>query len=600
MPLFCVGAAATQPSEICEDLSAKPIAAHDELLVSTVAHQLGPLAGAVCRALTQSGPMTLTDLSETVQRDEDVRGVAAAAANRASATGERTTAVPATHQIGTSLHVDLGELSSASALIHEVALKEVVTRLVLHRLVYADPSTQLYGVRRGTALLLRVFFPLLLHCVRQQYGEAAKCVLLAVYQLGAVPPVSAVQVALSRTPSIGRDALDYAVTQLVADGWLVPVVVAVGDGVPPTRAGSSGDDDLWSPTTPYRVGVESALFFLMNDALEQAVAERYADGGLALTLIRALRRRVAPRAAHGDAGAASWAELAAALPTSAGVRRDRAGRPVEVAENTRSAELVQRCLQQLCQPIVLLSCGAASSMTSTAALSSSSLTFHSTPPATRALVVQSHRQRGLYALDNVTVVHLLQEAACERVVYAGYGVLGVRIMKLLLQHHYLEERTLAEQSVATYARARDVLHRMFKDGLLTQQEVPRSGALAERAAKGSIFLWGLSWSATLLPTVRERLAKSLAVAWVKLREAQQQQQAAVSKDEMRAHVPPSAPSSSTPEESAGHDAVDDAEAKWKYGLTRSVQQALQAQRTVTGLQSCVMSLMRLLLIVDFF
>ncbi|KPI83265.1 hypothetical protein ABL78_7710 [Leptomonas seymouri] len=587
MPLFCVGKAATQPSEVCEDLTAKPIAAHYELLVSTVAHQLGPLAGAVCRALTHTGPMTLMDLSEAVRRDEDVRGVAAAAASHASATGETTTAVPPTHRIGSNLHVDLGELSSANELIHEVAVKEVVTRLVLHRLVYADPSTQLYGMRLGSALLLRVLFPLLVHCVRQQYGEAAKCVLLAVYQLGAVPPVAAVQVALSRTPSIGRDALDYAVTQLAADGWLVPVMV---DGANPTS--SCDVADVPSATTPYCIGLESAIFFLMGDALEQTVAERHADGGLALTLVRALRRRAAPNSQYGD-GAASWQELAAELPTPAGVRRDRSGQPVQLPENTRSAEAVQRCLERLCQPIVLLSCDGANSSTAAAAFhasASSSSTLPVALPATRALLVQPHKQHGFYALDSVTAVHLLQEAVCERVVYTGYGVLGVRIMKLLLQHHYLEERTLAEQSVATYAKTRDVLHRMFKDGFLTQQEVPRSGALADRTAKGSIFLWGLSWAATLLPAVRERLAKTLSIAWVKLREAQGQQAAAAS------------PIASQPTngEPASRQAADDAEAMRKYGLTRRMQQALRVQRTVTGLQSCVMSLTRLLVVVDFF
>ena len=594
MPLFCVGSAATQPSEVCEDLAAKPIAAHYELLISTVAHQLGPLAGGVCRVLSHNGPMSLTDLSEAVRRDEDVSGVAAAAANRASATGEKTTAVPATHQIGTSLRVDLGELSSAKDLIHEVAVKEVVTRLVLHRLVYADPAKQLYGLRLGSALLLRVFFPLLVHCVRQQYGEAAKCVLLAVNQLGAVPPVAAVRVALSRTPSLGRDALDYAVTQLVADGWLVPVSAGAAEG-----SGSSnnvGSADVWSATTPYRIGLEGALFFLLSDALEQAVAERYADGGLALTLVRALRRRTSPAAAASRSdGVASWQELMSAWPARAGVRRDRSGQAIPLPANSRSAEAVQRCLQRLCQPIVLLICEASASMTPTVVFSSSSSAAASPSalPATRALVVQPHKQSGFYALDNVTAVHLLQEAVCERVVYAGYGVLGVRMMKLLLQHRFLEERTLAEQAVATYTKTRDVLHRMFKDGFLTQQEVPRSGALAERAAKGSIFLWGLSWNATLLPMVRERLAKTLSIAWVKLREAQQQQQQQV------AAASPSATSSASGD-AAGRPASEEAEAQWKFGLTRNMQQALQVQRTVTGLQSCVMSLLRLLLIVDFF
>ncbi|CAJ1028304.1 hypothetical protein, conserved [Leishmania lindenbergi] len=602
MPLFRVSDAATRPSEVCEDLVAKPIAAHYQLIISTITDQLGPLAGAICRALTQSGPMSLKDISDAVHRDEEVRAVAAAAANRASATGETTTAVPATHQLGSSFHVDLGDIASVNDVIHEVAVKELVTRLVVHRLVHTDAVTHLYEMRYGSAVLLRVLFPLLLHCARQRYGEAAKCVLLVAYQLGVVPPRAAVQVALSRTPSLTREAIEYAVVRLVEDGWLVPVpnlpTATPGAATPALRAdGASshlgGSLDLWSATRPHCVGLQAALHCLFSDAIEQAVAERYADGRLALTLVRALRRRTAPNSEYTEA-VASFQELAAELPTTAGVRRDRSGEPRVGTDSVSSgsAEAVRRCLERLCQPVALFAgCNAAAPMTPAAGSSPNFTTM----PLTRALLVKPQSESDLYALDDVTAVQLLQEAVCERVVYSRYGVLGVRIMRLLLQHHFLEERTLAEQSVATYVKAREVLHRMFKDGFLLQQEVPRTSALVERSAKASVYLWGLSWSATLLPAVRERLAKTLTIAWVKLREAQQQA-SAVAKPAACVRSSPAA--SGGIHRSAAH--AEEVEAQWKSGMSRSIQQALQTQRTITGLQSCVMSLMRLLLIVDFF
>ncbi|CAJ1015887.1 hypothetical protein NXY56_004250 [Leishmania guyanensis] len=602
MPLFRVSDAATRPSEVCEDLVAKPIAAHYQLIISTITDQLGPLAGAICRALTQSGPMSLKDISDAVHRDEEVRAVAAAAANRASATGETTTAVPATHQLGSSFHVDLGDIASVNDVIHEVAVKELVTRLVVHRLVHTDAVTHLYEMRYGSAVLLRVLFPLLLHCARQRYGEAAKCVLLVAYQLGVVPPRAAVQVALSRTPSLTREAIEYAVVRLVEDGWLVPVpnlpTATPGAATPALRAdGASshlgGSLDLWSATRPHCVGLQAALHCLFSDAIEQAVAERYADGRLALTLVRALLRRTAPNSEYTEA-VASFQELAAELPTTAGVRRDRSGEPRVGTDSVSSgsAEAVRRCLERLCQPVALFAdCNAAAPMTPAAGSSPNFTTM----PSTRALLVKPQSESDLYALDDVTAVQLLQEAVCERVVYSRYGVLGVRIMRLLLQHHFLEERTLAEQSVATYVKAREVLHRMFKDGFLLQQEVPRTSALVERSAKASVYLWGLSWSATLLPAVRERLAKTLTIAWVKLREAQQQA-SAVAKPAACVRSSPAA--SGGIHRSAAH--AEEVEAQWKSGMSRSIQQALQTQRTITGLQSCVMSLMRLLLIVDFF
>ncbi|KAG5499408.1 hypothetical protein JIQ42_04225 [Leishmania sp. Namibia] len=604
MPFFCIGDAATRPSEVCEDLAAKPITAHQQLIISIVTHQLGPLAGAICRTLIESGPMPLKEISDTVYRDEEVRVVAAAAANRASATGEKTTAVPATHQVGCSLHIDLGDIASVNDVIHEVAVKELLTRLVVHRLIYADPITHLYEIRYGSAILLRVLFPLLLHCARQQYGEAAKCVLLVVYQLGVVPPSAAVQVALSRTPSITRDAIEYAVVRMVEDRWLVPVPASstAGPGTPTVANAARradlrssqpiGGSDWWNATTPYSVGLEAALHYLFNDAIEQAVAERFADGRLALTLVRALRRRAAPNSAYTEA-VASFQELAAELPTTAGVRRDRSGEPRMGPDNlsSSSAEAVQRCLQRLCQPIVFFDCDAAASARSATVMSPNFTAM----PSTRALVVKPHNQSNFYAIDHVTAVRLLQEAVCERVVYSRYGVLGVRVMKLLLQHHFLEERTLAEQSVATYVKVREVLHQMFKDGFLLQQEVPRTSALVERSAKASVYLWGLSWCGTLLPAVRERLAKTLTIAWVKLREAQQQVATAA---KPAGCLCPSPAAGGSITSSAGH--AEEVEAQCKYGMSRNMQQALQAQRALTGLQSCVMSLMRLLLIVDFF
>ncbi|KAK7198037.1 hypothetical protein NESM_000759300 [Novymonas esmeraldas] len=563
MPLFTVGVAATRPSEVSEDMAAKPLPAHLHLLLTVVEHQLGPLACAVCRALLQCGPMSLKDVADAVHRDEEMRAVAAAAANRAAATGERTTSVPATHQIGTCLHVDLGAVASARDVIHDVAVTEVMTRLVVHRLVHADAVTHLYELRYGSAILLRVLFPLLLHCARQQYGEAARCVLLLVYQLGFVAPRAAVQVVLSRTPSLTQESVDYAVVRLMEDRWLVPV----------SDAADLDTTSAAAATAPHHVGLEAALHSLFNDALEQAVAERYSDGGMALTLVRALRRRAAPHSGNAEA-VASVQELAAGLPTHAGA--------VSVP-----TDAVERCLHRLCQPIVLFGCGdAATSAAPTGGVTAT--------PATRALLTTSaHGPGRVYALDHTTAVHLLQEAVCERVVYSRYGVLGVRIMKLLLHHHYLEERTLAEQSVATHTRTRDVLHCMFKDGFLHEQEVPRSAALAERAPKTSVFLWGMSWSATLLPAVRESLAKALTMAWVKLRQAQQTAATLSTPAVSRPRQSPTAGAAA-----AAHG--DDVEAHGKYGASRSAQHALQTQRAITGLQSSVMSLMRLLLIVDFF
>lgn len=126
--------------------------------------------------------------------------------------------------------------------------------------------------------------------------------------------------------------------------------------------------------------------------------------------------------------------------------------------------------------------------------------------------------------DRNSVYHLHYAALCtairltvvEKVILARHGVLGVRIFKLLMAHHFLEDKGLAELLVAAQPQTRELLHEMMKDGLLQQKEVSKIEAniTSERQPKYQIYLWGLQAETQLIPRVRDIIAQSLLKAVV--------------------------------------------------------------------------------------
>lgn len=630
---------------------AKTCHVHRRLLIHVILSQLGPIAGAMARSLLERGPLTLKELQVAVRQDEEMARVAALRATNANLSGRASSA--SMLDIGSPLATNATLATHNADLLSDVAMKEVLTRLVLHRIVGHQPSSSTYEVQEGPALLLRLLFPLLLQCARQRYGDAARSLLIVYHQLGVVPLAAAVKVAQSRESGTTSEVMQYALSLLMQDGWL-EMVGGVG------HATAADATAATSATGPYQIRLSTALHFLLSDALDQMVSERYADGGLAMNIIRSLRQR---RARNGGTAATApsfhpqqmtLAELLQSVRVALPRRRGRDGTvlanvatrpatsdfsfedpppssPLTTAPTPttaaglgapsayqQSAEAVEATLQVLCQPVMLrYAAGPFSSTTPTASpllASTSSSSPAATAgglPQTQSLVQQS--AGGLYSFSYESAVAQLQQSVCERVVFSRYGVLGVRLLKLLSQHHFLEDRTLAEEAVATHGRTREVLHSLFRDGLVGQQEVPRSAAMTDRAPKSSVFLWGSDWDVNVMPSVQEMIAKSLYTALLKLVDAEAAAAAAMTAasvsadDQQRASdvatagmldlaslIGTSIPAmlhslrSSTREEALRAERL------------RAVQRLLQCQRAVVGLQSCVMSLMRMMVLVDFY
>lgn len=124
----------------------------------------------------------------------------------------------------------------------------------------------------------------------------------------------------------------------------------------------------------------------------------------------------------------------------------------------------------------------------------------------------------LYRLHYAALCTALRLTVVEKVIFARHGVLGVRTFKLLMAHHFLEDKSLAELLVAAQPQTRELLHDMMKDGLLQQKEISKVDVsiTSERQPKHQIYLWGLQAETQLIPRIREIIAQSLLKAVFRL------------------------------------------------------------------------------------
>lgn len=688
------------------------LSAHYDLLENVITDQLGLLAGRVVRILANHGALTLKELADALKRDPQL---------------PMQTAVRA---VRTSLTVSESQQSATAspALLTDAAVREIVTRLVLHR-VMVETSAQVYRLSLGTGLLLRGLFPLVTQCVRRRYGEAGESVVLIVYQLAAVPLESAVRLAQERRPSLS-EAIRVAAAQLVADGWLesaasvnaptTSTTATAGgehgssssreDGLAPDSTGrhggqkrprewgagggSAGGGNPPPSQEPCRLHLPAIQRALLQDAVQQLVSERYTDGGASTAVVLTLLHLQLPSPSVEDwpplgpstsAAAAAGAGVSSVTPVFSQEPLREYGFPAKLPPRTRPMA-VQALLETIRRqrlhgvpggdPAVSAHSAHHSPTAGSAGVPQRTSTGagHATAAAAAALdgaivsAVQrmltrrgpttgapwlrsNHASSGAHhtsssssssspaasslhhdgpelsgmdaiALQLDAVLTTLHSHVCERVVFARHGVLGVRLMKLLLQHRYLEDRTLAEEVIATPPKTREALHAMLRDGYVMQQEVPRSATLTERLPKNSVFLWGCSMQHTLLPAVREQLAKALANVLAKLTELHRVMDGATATANTSSS-PLAATTAATTSTSAGSGeaAVSTGERFWDVltlGAATSlrtgalghegggkvsveaVQRIMRAQRAIIGLQSSALALMRMLLIVDYY
>lgn len=581
-------------------------ASHYALLQDAITESLGPLAGNIIRTLCDRGPLTLKELSDAARKDPYQ---------------PRTAFVAEARQVHSSLQIN-GDDGNAPVnaklsdpnMVVDASVKELVTRLLLHRVVCYNAATHTFHLLLGDGILLHVLYPLVAHAVRSRYGEAGECLFLTLRQL-AVLPWSTVQRLVSERRPVLAEAIARVAAQMGRDGWIeyIPSSAPLstdgteqrhqrpGAGVKRTRddATTAADDGVDGATRPCgippdvcRLSIDTILWELLHDAILQWVAEHFVDGGLAVSIISAFIRA---------------SRSSATFSHSIGASRDHSYPPSPAA--TASPQL---SAQQVMDRIY-----GQHPRTSLEAVQQTLHRLSSTPLTTgsaRDRPVLSREDGGLlYSLHFATIIGALQLAVCERVVFARHGVLGVRLAKLLLRHHLLEDKTLAEEAITTQPRTREALHAMMKDGYVYQQEVSRNAANADRIPKHSLFLWGASFEQSVAPVVRGQTAKSVHHAVLRLRHVLRANEAHAASAAAALRLP--SLQQDTPRLGASRLAALQAMAPQLseriHGRSNSrdpaagvasevLRRAVRAQRQVVGLESCALSLMRSVLLLDYY
>eukprot|EP00744_Colponema_vietnamica_P012490 GILI01017528.1.p1 GENE.GILI01017528.1~~GILI01017528.1.p1 ORF type:complete len:236 (-),score=45.30 GILI01017528.1:119-745(-) len=104
----------------------------------------------------------------------------------------------------------------------------------------------------------------------------------------------------------------------------------------------------------------------------------------------------------------------------------------------------------------------------------------------------------------------MQDRLVEKTIFSRYGVVGTRVLNLLLRGQAYEERHIAEECICTLAQVRESLLGMLQDGYVRQIEIPKSKVdyNQERNPKNSSFVWIVNKDNVVMHT-RRQLIKSL-------------------------------------------------------------------------------------------
>eukprot|EP00796_Vickermania_ingenoplastis_P001384 gene1384-808_t len=205
----------------------REIPAYGALLCSTLSHALRtPLAGRVVSLLLQHESMTLGEMAKALKEHAPP---APHRARKRRARGGGTN--PQQRRRGTVRRA-LPPAGLNEALYTDLALRELVTRLYLHRVVCFDAKTKTYALQPGTSLLLQLYYPLVLLELRRRFGVAGERVGGVVRQLAVAPLDAAVRTAAEAAAAAG---------QRVASVAAVEVATAARDliGTPPVAAATS-------------------------------------------------------------------------------------------------------------------------------------------------------------------------------------------------------------------------------------------------------------------------------------------------------------------------------------------------------------------------
>jgi hypothetical protein len=439
---------------------------HSELLQDLVRDRFGVLHSKIIALLWTYGPVTLHDLA-TYLRQQTFDVVPPRTSSDVSLSA---TAAPSGSRMGGPSSLDDGSIKFAMALLHE------------HSLVSFNESDKSYRVRLGYGLM-HCAQPIILRYAHQRYGDAGSMIVSIVLEYGALPRSTLAHLATQRRPAL-HDAIHPTTDQLRRDGVLVAVYDAVeeapsNEDLPALKRLRKDDYNNAAASSSLAIlalNHSVVLHRVRSEVMAAFLQPRYDD-----TCLSILKAAIAADTAKlGSSSSDSTFPARVDMSNSISLRLIRDQLPHDVQADAFIAGVTR------------LSSGA-------------NAAFLRGGGATSEEVIRVRYD---------SLIDQQRMEICEEVIFARYGILGVRIVKLLLKNQAMEDRFLAEEAIATLHQVREILAALIRDGTVRQQEIPKVLS-ADRQPKQSVFLWVIT-KGILFSTVSAHLAKSIRTARFRL------------------------------------------------------------------------------------
>ncbi|CAG8783788.1 13680_t:CDS:2, partial [Acaulospora morrowiae] len=98
---------------------------------------------------------------------------------------------------------------------------------------------------------------------------------------------------------------------------------------------------------------------------------------------------------------------------------------------------------------------------------------------------------GMYCINYQALCESLKQEIFEDIILEKYGIMGLRVMKVLNSKQKLSEKSITTFSLMSMSDVRQKLTELLNGGFVQIQEVPRS---ADRAPSRTYYLWYVDYS----------------------------------------------------------------------------------------------------------
>ena len=516
-------------------------AEHRGLLVDHLTEVHGPLAAKIADRLLAVGSATLKDIADHIRTKEpfgDEPSSVIRGAGAGSAGVLHTPQVP----IGSATNMRLAT---------DREIKFTLATLLQHNVVAFDRNDNTYCVLVGQGLF-QFLLPTFVRFVRAELGDAGDVAVSVLTRYGKLT-LGSIRREVLRSAPFAESAVRDAIAFMADRKW----IVACGEGGAGGAGGASSsaaDSSMpaekklrsevsFDDTTPYEVSFPTLLHAMRCAAVKDFAANRFNALGsrIIATMIENDSAFLANRGSmnYFDSPASIMRGASSGNVSEEARRRIAAGFGGTPQLPSLSTSLT---IGQLHQYATSGSpSDALSTSSSSAAAGGGSFSYPQTisanplprlDPSDASQVTFRAKLKELcsddfgallqegdlgssggggtaaYVLNYGKAVTAMRERLVEKIVFARYGVVGTRILKLLFQKGAFEDRHIAEECICSLFEAREALFGMQRDGYVRQLEIPKHKVdhNAERNPKNSNYLWAVSKEAVVTHARRHMAA----------------------------------------------------------------------------------------------